>query len=51
MYSMTVTFIFGKLQLTRTITGADRDECMASINYTLDANPALELVIIEEGSV
>ena len=51
MYSMTVKFIFGRIELTKTITGADRDECMASINYTLDANPALELVIIEEGSV
>lgn len=51
MYSMTVKFLFGRMQLTRTITGADRDECMASINYTLDANPALELVIVEEGSV
>lgn len=51
MYSMTVTFIFGRLQLTKTVTGANRDECMASINYTLDANPALELVIVEEGSI
>lgn len=51
MYSMTVKFLFGRMQLTRTITGANRDECMASINYTLDANPALELVIVEEGSV
>lgn len=48
---MTVKFLFDRLELTRTITGADRDECMASINYTLEANPALELVIIEEGSL
>ncbi len=51
MYSMTVKFIFGRIELTKTITGADRDECMASVNYTLDANPALELIIVEEGSV
>lgn len=51
MYSMTVKFIFGRLELSRTITGATREECMESINYTLDANPALELVIIQEGSV
>ena len=51
MYSMTVKFVFGRLELSRTITGATREECMASINYTLDANPALELVIIQEGSV
>lgn len=39
------------MELTKVITGKSRDECMASINYTLDANPALELVIVEEGSV
>jgi len=48
---MTVKFVFGRIELTKTITGLDRDACMSSINYTLDANPALELVIIEEGSV
>lgn len=48
---MTVKFVFGRLELSRIITGATREECMASINYTLDANPALELVIIQEGSV
>ncbi len=48
---MTVKFIFGRIELTKTITGGDRDECMASINYTLDANPALDYAIIEEGSV
>jgi hypothetical protein len=51
MYSMTVKFIFGRIELTKTITGANRDACMASVNYTLDANPALELIIVEEGSV
>ena len=51
MYSMTVKFLFGRMQLTRTITGADRDECMASVNFTLDANPALDYVILEEGAV
>ena len=51
MYSMTVKFTFGRLELTKTITGATRDECMISINYTLDANPALDLIIVEEGSV
>jgi hypothetical protein len=48
---MTVKFIFGRLELTKTITGATRDECMISINQTLDANPALDLIIVEEGSV
>lgn len=51
MYSMTVKFVYGRLQLSKIITGATREECMASINYTLDSNPALELLIIEEGSV
>jgi hypothetical protein len=51
MYSITVKFTFGRLELTRTITGADRDECMAAINYTLEVNPALELFIVEEGNL
>jgi hypothetical protein len=51
MYSIKVKFLFGKIELSRIITGADRDECMASVNYTLEANPALELIILEEGSV
>jgi hypothetical protein len=51
MYSIKVKFLFGRIELTRTITGADRDECMNSINYTLDANPALEMVIVEEGNL
>ena len=48
MYSMKVVFKFGRLQVEKTINGTDRDACMADINYTLDANPAIELVIIEE---
>lgn len=51
MYRMTVVFKFGRIQVEKTITGLDRDECMLSINQTLDANPAIDLQIIEEGAV
>ncbi len=50
MYSMNVVFKFGRLQVQKTITGADRDACMADINFTLEANPAIELIIISEGA-
>lgn len=51
MYTMKVVFKFGRIQVEKTITGENRDACMTSINETLDANPALELIIIEEGTV
>lgn len=51
MYSITFQLIFVRMRATHTVTGANREDCIAQIEAGFNASIADEYVIISEGPV